>query len=89
MRAGILASPKGTDHVVRQRRAGRKDRIMGHQVDQEIVANVCRMVELDLTPERVEILTPHLQGILALFAQLDDLDLREVEPETVFSAEWR
>jgi Asp-tRNA(Asn)/Glu-tRNA(Gln) amidotransferase C subunit len=62
---------------------------MGHQVDQEIVASVCRMVELGLTPERVEILTPQLQDIFTLFAQLDDLDLEEVEPETVFSAEWR
>jgi len=62
---------------------------MGHQVDQEIVANICRMVELGLPPERVELLTPHLQGILALLAALDELDLAEVEPETVFSAEWR
>lgn len=62
---------------------------MGHQVDQEIVASVCRMVELGLTPERVEILTPQLQDIFTLFAQLDDLDLEEIEPETVFSAEWR
>ena len=62
---------------------------MSYQVDQEIVASVGRLVELGLTPERVEILTPQLQGILALFATLDDLDLLEVEPETVFSAEWR
>jgi Asp-tRNA(Asn)/Glu-tRNA(Gln) amidotransferase C subunit len=62
---------------------------MGYQVDQQIVASVGRLVELGLTPERVEILTPQLQGILALFATLDDLDLLEVEPETVFSAEWR
>ena len=62
---------------------------MGHQVDQEIVASVCRMVELGLTPERVKILTPQLQDIFTLFAQLDDLDLEEIEPETVFSAEWR
>jgi len=62
---------------------------MGYQVDHEIVASVGRLVELGLTPERVAILTPQLQGILALFAVLDDLDLLEVEPETVFSAEWR
>ena len=62
---------------------------MGHQVDQEIVASVCRMVELGLTPERVEILTPQLQDIFTLFAKFDDLDLEEIEPETVFSAEWR
>ena len=62
---------------------------MGHQVDQEIVASVCRMTELGLTPERVEILTPQLQDIFTLFGQLDDLDLEEIEPETVFSAEWR
>ena len=62
---------------------------MGHQVDQEIVASVCRMVELGLAPERVEILTPQLQDIFTLFATLDALDLEEVEPETVFSAEWR
>ena len=62
---------------------------MGHQVDQEIVASVCRMVELGLTPERVEILTPQLQDFFTLFAKLDDLDLEEIEPETVFSAEWR
>jgi Asp-tRNA(Asn)/Glu-tRNA(Gln) amidotransferase C subunit len=58
-------------------------------VDQESVASICRMVELGLTLERVEILTPQLQDIFTLFAQLDDLDLEEVEPETVFSAEWR
>ena len=62
---------------------------MGRQVDQEIVVSVCRMVELGLTPERVEILTPQLQDIFTLFAKLDDLDLEEIEPETVFSAEWR
>ncbi|HEY7033640.1 MAG TPA: Asp-tRNA(Asn)/Glu-tRNA(Gln) amidotransferase subunit GatC [Thermomicrobiales bacterium] len=62
---------------------------MGYQVDQEIVASVGRLVELGLTPERVEILMPQLAGILALFATLDDLDLEQVEPETVFSAEWR
>jgi Asp-tRNA(Asn)/Glu-tRNA(Gln) amidotransferase C subunit len=62
---------------------------MGYQVDQEIVASLGRLVELGLTPERVEFLTPQLQGVLALFAMLDDLDLLEVEPETVFSAEWR
>ena len=58
-------------------------------VDQEIVASVSRMVELGLTPERVEILTPQLQDFFTLFAKLDDLDLEEIEPETVFSAEWR
>ena len=61
---------------------------MAFQVDQEIVASLNRMVELGLSPERVELLTPQLQGILALFAMLDDLDLDDVEPETVFSAEW-
>jgi Asp-tRNA(Asn)/Glu-tRNA(Gln) amidotransferase C subunit len=62
---------------------------MGYQVDQEIVASVGRLVELGLTPERVEFLTPQLAAFLALLATLDDLDLLEVEPETVFSAEWR
>jgi Asp-tRNA(Asn)/Glu-tRNA(Gln) amidotransferase C subunit len=62
---------------------------MAYQVDPEIVASLGRLVELGLTPERVEFLTPELHGILALFAVLDDLDLLDVEPETVFSAEWR
>jgi Asp-tRNA(Asn)/Glu-tRNA(Gln) amidotransferase C subunit len=62
---------------------------MGYQVDEEIVASLCRLVELGLPPERVALLTPHLQGILALLAVLDELDLAEVEPETTFSAEWR
>jgi Asp-tRNA(Asn)/Glu-tRNA(Gln) amidotransferase C subunit len=62
---------------------------MGPQVDQEIVAGICRMVDLGLPPERVAVLTPHLQGILALLAVLDELDLEEVEPATVFSADWR
>ncbi len=62
---------------------------MGYQVDQEIVASLNRMVELGLSPERIEFLTPQLRGILALFAMLDELDLEDVEPETVFSAEWR
>jgi len=62
---------------------------MGRQIDQEIVASVCRMVGLGLTPERVEIVTPQLQDVFTLFAKLDDLDLEEIEPETVFSAEWR
>jgi Asp-tRNA(Asn)/Glu-tRNA(Gln) amidotransferase C subunit len=62
---------------------------MGYQVDQEIVASLNRLVELGLSPERIELLTPQLQGILSLFAMLDDLDLADVEPETVFNAEWR
>jgi Asp-tRNA(Asn)/Glu-tRNA(Gln) amidotransferase C subunit len=62
---------------------------MDHRVDQEIVASICRMVDLGLPPERVALLTPHVQGILALLAVLDELDLDEVEPATVFSAEWR
>ena len=48
----------------------------------EAVAHVARLARLALTPEEVERATDQLAGVLAHFADIDALDLADVEPMT-------
>jgi Asp-tRNA(Asn)/Glu-tRNA(Gln) amidotransferase C subunit len=58
-------------------------------ITEDVVKNVCTFVTLNLSAERVAELTPQLQNFFALFSMLDALELDDVEPVTVFNAEWR
>jgi aspartyl-tRNA(Asn)/glutamyl-tRNA(Gln) amidotransferase subunit C len=46
----------------------------------EIVTKVARLARLDLTSEEIGRTTSQLAGMLEHFADIDALDLREVEP---------
>lgn len=46
------------------------------------VAKVARLARLDLTPEHLERMTEQLAGMLGHFADIDALDLADVEPMT-------
>jgi Asp-tRNA(Asn)/Glu-tRNA(Gln) amidotransferase C subunit len=58
-------------------------------ITEEVVAQVAKLANLELAPERIVALTPQIQFFVGLFALLDQLDLREQEPVVVFNAEWR
>lgn len=62
---------------------------MASQVSEEILSAVSKLADLDLSAERLAALTPQMQGYMALFGMLDALDYSDLEPVTVFSAEWR
>ena len=46
------------------------------------VAKVARLARLDVTPDELERMTAQLDGMLEHFADIDALDLAEVEPMT-------
>jgi aspartyl-tRNA(Asn)/glutamyl-tRNA(Gln) amidotransferase subunit C len=48
----------------------------------DVVAHVARLARLALTPEEVERATEQLAGVLEHFADIDALDLTDVEPMT-------
>jgi Asp-tRNA(Asn)/Glu-tRNA(Gln) amidotransferase C subunit len=56
---------------------------------EDVVAAICQLVRLEMPPERIGDVTPQFAGFFAAFDALDALDLLEVEPASVFSAEWR
>jgi len=48
----------------------------------DVVAKVARLARLDLTPDELEAATARLGDMLDHFAEIDTLDLSDVEPMT-------
>ena len=52
------------------------------RISAETVAKVARLARLDVAPDEITRLTSQLDGMLEHFADIDALDLAEVEPMT-------
>lgn len=52
------------------------------RIDAAVVAKVSRLARLDLTEPEIEEMTAQLADVLAHFADIDALDLADVEPMT-------
>ena len=52
------------------------------RISAETVAKVARLARLDVTPDEVSRLTSQLDGMLEHFADIDALELTDVEPMT-------
>jgi aspartyl-tRNA(Asn)/glutamyl-tRNA(Gln) amidotransferase subunit C len=52
------------------------------RISAEAVAKVARLARLDVTPDDIARLTSQLDGMLEHFADIDALDLADVEPMT-------
>ncbi|MSV57322.1 MAG: Asp-tRNA(Asn)/Glu-tRNA(Gln) amidotransferase subunit GatC [Actinobacteria bacterium] len=48
----------------------------------EVVVKVSRLARLDVTPDEVQRITTQMAGMLEHFADIDALDLSDVEPMT-------
>lgn len=55
---------------------------MPHRISPEDVAHVARLARLDLTPEELERAAEQLGDVLDHFADIEALDLADVEPMT-------
>ena len=55
---------------------------MSDRLTSDDVAKVARLARLDLTPEEIEAATSQLGDMLDHFAEIDALDLSDVEPMT-------
>jgi len=55
---------------------------VSERIDVNVVAKVSRLARLDLTPEEIEVTTDQLAKMLDHFADIDALDLEQVEPMT-------
>jgi len=53
---------------------------VSERISVEIVTKVARLARLDLTAEEIDRTTAQLAGMLEHFADIDALDLHEVEP---------
>lgn len=51
-------------------------------ISRDVVAKVSRLARLDPSPEEIERLTEQLGDVLAHFADIDALDLADIEPMT-------
>ena len=54
---------------------------MSDRITADDVAKVARLARLDLTPDEIERTTAQLDGMLEHFADIDALDLDDVEPD--------
>ena len=52
------------------------------RISAEVVVNVSRLARLDVTPDEVQRITTQMAGMLEHFADIDALDLSDVEPMT-------
>ena len=52
------------------------------RISADAVAKVARLARLDVTPDDITLLTTQLDGMLEHFADIDALDLTDVEPMT-------
>ena len=52
------------------------------RISTETVAKVARLARLDVTPDEITRLTSQLDGMLEHFADIDALELADVEPMT-------
>lgn len=55
----------------------------------EELATLSRFVKLDLSPERAATMRPALDGMLASFDMLDEVDFGETPPTNSFDPRWR
>lgn len=55
---------------------------MTDRITEQQAAKVARLARLDITPDELERWTPQLEGVLEHFADIDALDLTDVEPMT-------
>jgi aspartyl-tRNA(Asn)/glutamyl-tRNA(Gln) amidotransferase subunit C len=55
---------------------------VSERISAEVVGKVARLARLDLTSEEIERTTAQLAGMLEHFADIDALDLDDVEPMT-------
>lgn len=55
---------------------------MSDRIDVDVVAKVSRLARLDLTAPEIEEMTAQLADMLEHFADIDALDLADVEPMT-------
>ncbi|MAT05902.1 MAG: Asp-tRNA(Asn)/Glu-tRNA(Gln) amidotransferase GatCAB subunit C [Acidimicrobiaceae bacterium] len=53
---------------------------MSDRLTPDVVAKVARLARLDLTPDELDRATDQLSDMLDHFADIDKLDLRDVEP---------
>jgi aspartyl-tRNA(Asn)/glutamyl-tRNA(Gln) amidotransferase subunit C len=52
------------------------------RISAEVVVKVSRLARLDVTPDEVQRITTQMAGMLEHFADIDALDLSDVEPMT-------
>jgi len=52
------------------------------RISAEVVVKVLRLARLDVTPDEVQRITTQMAGMLEHFADIDALDLSDVEPMT-------
>lgn len=52
------------------------------RISVEVVVKVSRLARLDVTPDEVQRITTQMAGMLEHFADIDALDLTDVEPMT-------
>jgi len=52
------------------------------RISAEVVVKVSRLARLDVTPDEVQRITTQMAGMLEHFADIDALDLTDVEPMT-------
>ena len=51
-------------------------------ISAEVVVKVSRLARLDVTPDEVQRITTQMAGMLEHFADIDALDLSDIEPMT-------
>lgn len=59
------------------------------ELDPDAVAMLAQVAQLDLPPERREILAPALGAILAQFDALYEVEIGETPPTNSFDPRWR
>lgn len=52
------------------------------RISAEVVVKVLRLARLDVTPDEVQRITTQMAGMLEHFADIDALDLSDIEPMT-------
>ena len=52
------------------------------RISAEVVVKVSRLARLDVTPDEVQRITTQMAGMLEYFADIDALDLSDIEPMT-------
>ena len=52
------------------------------RISAEVVVKVSRLARLDVTPDEVQRITTQMAGMLEHFADIDSLDLSDIEPMT-------
>ena len=52
------------------------------RISAEVVVKVSRLARLDVTPDEVQRITTQMAGMLEHFADIDALDLSDIEPMT-------